>query len=336
MLIGAPLLDMFMPLSSIFFILISFSFMFHLISHDSGKKNFFIFLSLIYILLLSTNKFYLYHSFYFHSNFLTMIYFSLGVMGICLYIKEKKNTILFSSVFALALSCLIRKEMLFFSLLPLIYLNYKNLLTEDKITKLKLLFIYFIIGHLYHFKALIIYFFHNYEILATTKSHGGNIFIIPSIITLLIIVMAKPFDLLKNRYIRIFIILTILIMCIFNFSNIFETFTALNSLLFKSGGWGITWMVVFLSIFLIIIFRLFGKKYSILDFTNNKKDKQIIDYLLFIIFTFFASRIFLYAFYTSIKDTNFFDSGNRVLSLILPVSLILLIYFTKMVLHKSR
>ena len=268
-----------------------------------------------------------------------MIYFNLGVMGISLYLKIKNNDFLLASFFMLSLSCLIRKEMLFFSLIPILYLNYNNLIS-DRVLKLKLFLIFFFVAYLYHFRMLYIYYMNEGETFTSFTGHGGYSVILVTFTALLLSLFLKPFNFFKKINILqvtlFFGVLTLFVIYFVKPNETYYTIYSLYLLLFYTGGWGIFWFIIFKVIFLIFLFYLFYKNIFNLSVKNDNLDHKIICFLLFIILMFFLGRTILYIFYDSVSDTGFWASGNRILLLIYPTSVTLTLYFMKLLIFRKN
>ena len=331
-LLGLSFLDIFIPTNSIFFMILFLNILLYFFDFQNIKKNkltlFFCFVALMTLI---TNKVYIQHSFYFHTNFLTMVYFTLGVMGVAVYIRDYNTNVLLFGIFFLALTILIRKEMLLFSLIPLIYLNYKNLLPNFKY-KVFIFAIYFFVGFLYRLLLVFLFFLNEKYLSLSFSSHGGHVVVILMLLSLIILVFMRPFDLFpkKNRFLFIISIL-LLFLIILYFKSSKDTVDTLNALmnLLKKKYWGNIWLITFATLCLFYLNELINKKLNFSNQLIKKNNIAIVDFLGFVVSIFFVLRVYLYILYGSIADKFFYDSGNRILITVFPISIIL----TFLILH---
>lgn len=332
-LFGLNLFNLFFPITSIFFIISFFILILELLDFSNlqnNNKKINIVLSLLAITLILTNYLFLYHSVYYHTNFLTMTYFTLGSLGICLHIKKKNLSILIASVLALSLTCLIRKEMILFSLIPLIFLNYKELLINYA-TKLKV-FIVFLFGYSYGVWHII---WANSQInILKFNSHGSDLLYFFSIILLAILTFTKPFKLLgdhnKKKLMILGIFLITLIIFLWKPDETTRTIIRLVKLMFtQKGHWVATWYLVFVALIVSNLDIMCSKRYKFLYFNLNKEINLNMQFLCFVMTMFLFFRIILYVIFNSPADHNFNSSGNRVLLHIYPIGLALVFYLTK-------
>ena len=326
----------FFPLTSIFFLISFFILILKLLNFSYFEKNhnkINIIFSILAVILMLTNSLYLSHSIYYHTNFLTMTYFTLGTLGICFYIKTNNISILILGILALSTTCLIRKEMLMFCLIPLVYLNYKDLLPSLS-AKIKI-FATFLFG--YSFGIWHTLWSSQYSLnLKLFIGHGSNFLYIASIFILVLLIFTKPFKLLgDNNILKKFLIIFVLLlssilMYILKPESTMQTITRLFELMFTNKGrWFASWYIILIPLLIISIDLVLFKKYKFLEITNNEHSYLILHFLFSVVCIFLISRVFLYVLFNSPADNTFNASGNRILLHIYPVGIILVFYLMK-------
>lgn len=232
---------------------------------------------------------------YLHSALLTGIFYSLGVIILFSFYDMKSNTVLnYLAFIFLAITILIRKEMLVFTMFPLIYYMIFSKYTLKEIYKY--LFVFVLIGYQWAFYNVL-----NLEVINFKFSSPGLVlqYTICFIITLALPIIIMVIKYLLKRYnIRIASFLFLLYIFIFVVCLIVEYNETIDTIyklfkftFFNYKSWGLFWICLFISLISLL----------------KSKFKAIVIHM---IIAFITLRILLYIFIDSIWDYN---SGNRVM-----------------------
>ena len=265
-----------------------------------------------------TSKLIMLHSFYLHTNLTNMAFFTAGVL--CLEMHKEKNDIFFFLLASclLGATCLIRKEMLVFSLLPFFILT---CFSKPRLGVLLPGFIiYSILAYSWFFWGAL--GFQSLPEIADsafkTTGHGG-IGIVFVCALACPIVFFLPYLWRFHYYVKsplffAFALLFLISIIVFRGHDAASATKNLMLLLFTPRGlWDGTWL----------IFMAFCATWIAGSMAHYKvaRDREKIAELSIplIICSFFFLRILLFIFFESPADASWNDSGNRILLTIVPL-----------------
>lgn len=288
-------------------------------------------LFLIPLAVLVSNPVLMFHSFYSHNYLITMAYYTFGVISIFQYIKYRDTFWFVSGCLFLGCTGILRKEMLLISIFPFIYLKWKSKLPKSGILLVGF-GLYFIFSYLWPLCGL-------WELQESAKYFGesfsrgdrGGMMVWILCLTLSIITFFLPCKIKRDK--RSYIIIGCSFVLAFGFlyylfgQSLISAASKLYLLMFKGvGRWGSFWYIMilgFLTAFLLKGFSMILTKHhteQIADFWIDKKQMEGLEFLIYVIFSFFLVRLVLYTVFTAPKADTFLNSGNRILLCIYPVS----------------
>lgn len=293
-------------------------------NHQSG------FWSTIWLLLVLTlflsNRLVVFHSFYLLTNLTTMAYYTFGILSLYEYLKKKESFWFILACFFLGCTGLVRKEMLLFSLLPFLFVSWKNYFPRLSVSFFGFA-LYSLFAYLW-FSWGILGVLGISEVIETdfkTATTGlGGALIVAFCFILSLIIFFFPWHIIKKR-IRIIVYLFLFISLV-AFSYYFENNLTVSVkefclLAFRKGCWGSFWYLLFLGIFIYVFLRIVPVSFRNLlaDIRVDSRDDNSMDLLTFIILAFLISRVILYAIINPFAS-HYNASGNRILLHIYPVA----------------
>ena len=280
---------------------------------ETGKTLYTAVLSVILtVVLYISSRHVLLHSFWLLSNLMTAAYFTAGVLCLEKYISRRQNFRFFFACAFLAASCLIRKEMLIFSVLPFGFLlkkEYQPPLAAGFILYAAIAYTWFFWGILLQLDIS--------SLFASgfiTTSHGGNAWIfICFVLAAAVFFCGKYVIGYAGFYKTTALTLAACLLALFALykDDFISTTYHLYLLMFKSRGfWDGTWYIFAATlIFAFVRNAVFNSRFS---------EKQ--EFLLYAILSFFFFRIVLYTLFTSPQDLTWGHSGNRLILHVFPLA----------------
>lgn len=266
-----------------------------------------------------SNRLIVFHSFYLLSNLTTMAYYSVGVLCLCRFQTGQEERWFTLACMFLGITGILRKEMVAFSLLPLIFIFFRQRFRVRTVVRgfcVFLLFAYFwFLAGVFRMNGMAEMMTAGFE----TKGHAGL-----WVQTLFLLATAAVFfapwgriremDTLKRRVAVSGVGLLLVLICCGE--SFVQTGHNLYLLMFQGEGqWGFFWYVMAVAAAFFVAGKVFmGRDVWGVHHVN-------IDLLFFTIFGFLILRLALYAFFETPKDSGWNDSGNRILLHIFPVCL---------------
>lgn len=280
------------------------------------------------IALLLSNNLIFTHVFTPLSNIITMGYYSMGVLCLCHYIKRKGTSFFILSCFLLGATPIIRKEMLFFALMPIVILGLYGLMPCLKI-RLGGLLVYVLLAFSWYLWGISKVW--SMKMVSTgfkTNSHGGYLIVL-SLLPISIAFFLFPKNLWKSKIMKVTVTLlaavSLLFLIFYHTEPMVRSLTRLFGLmLYKKGRWGVFWPIAIPAILAYMSSLFFIKKRSV--YQTIKTEFYFgcdINFLAIVSISFIVARIVLYAIFASIKDDSFWSSGNRILMHVYPI----IVYF---------
>ena len=266
------------------------------------------------------------------SNIITMGYFSLGILCLYSFIENKNIFYFVTASFLLGCTAIIRKEMLFFALLPFIVLVWQGYMPNLK-ERLFCLLIYILPAFLWYLWGISKIW--TLDIVTggfKTGLHGGYLIVL-LLLPVTIGIFLFPRKLIRNKIVKSAVIMLIavgfVVLAYYCKERVIHSISQLLSLMFcKKGRWGIFWSLAILGFLLYVTLLLFVKLrpriFPVESFDKIKFNlENRYNFILFTILSFLVGRIILCALFTGPKDTDFWSSGNRILIHVYPA----IVYF---------
>ncbi len=280
------------------------------------------------IALLLSNNLIFTHVFTPLSNLLTMGYYSMGILCLCHYMKSKKASFYILSCFLLGATPIIRKEMLFFALIPIVIFGLYGCVPRLKI-RLGGLFVYVLPAFSWYLWGISeIWTIKIVEAGFKTKSHGGYLIVLlllPVSIALFLLSRKVWKSKIMRMAITLFVAIGLFFLIFYRTESMANSVTRLFELMVhKKGRWGVFWPIA-IPVIMAYMLSLFVIKrrptYQALE--NESYFGSDINFLAIISISFIVARIVLYAIFTSPADSGFWASGNRILMHVYPI----IVYF---------
>ena len=266
------------------------------------------------------NKLILFHSFYPLSNLTTMTYFTAGVLLLYVYSMRSKEVFFILGCVFLGITCILRKEMLIFSLIPLFSICF--FCQVEIWTRLKGLINYVLFGYLWYIYGVFTYYGTKREFSENFISNIEEYGIVLLCFVCSIILLCLPIrTYYKNHKLLLVVIGSVFLLVILYLLRLELVITSQNlySLMYKGAGlWGTEWSVLAV---LMAGFLLYDIVYKFFSFTKNRSNQY---FLFSVIVLFFICRIILYSILEFPKDKTWNNSGNRILLTIFPTCLLFL------------
>jgi hypothetical protein len=306
-LFGVDIYYSFTPLT-MFFVVIAF---YDYLKISNTKKYLQFSSFLLFILVLLSNRLLQLHVFYNHTNLITMAYYTMGILSLFNYLRYKRYIWLYIGFIILAITGIIRIEMLVYSLIPIffIFMIHHEINLRAKFYGASLFILLSYIWYLWGFLIL--------DAGQANENFGeGGLFQIIACLLFSIIVYFFPFYKLLGsiKYSFVYMLLLVFIM-LFSYS-IEKTMLSMNTLYSLTGlgfgKWGLFWWITFFAM-LIFYFKYYVVK------LNPPKDEIL--YISFIVVTFLVGRIVLYTLATVPSVPYWYLSANRTLLHVYPIGL---------------
>ena len=289
---------------STLFILIRLLFIYK--NYTPLKQESLIFTCLAMLYILTVNNI-LTHSIYLHSNLMTGVFYSIGTVFLFLSLNKKENLNfeLIGFIF-LAMTIMIRKEMLLFSLFPITL--YFLMAKYSLLIMYKYIIVYVVLAYQW-FAFFIIT---TGKVKYSMTSHGSDLeyllcFCLSMIIPLIVFIMSKFIIKMRVLHIILFTFYTLVLVGLLYY-NLQETFLTIKKFIkftiVNTDKWGVFWFILFASIYYL-------------------KEEKLKFFVLHMFSVYFTLRISLYVLVNSVVDHS---SGDRIMIHISFFGLMVILY----------